>query len=379
MGLSPAVLARNTNPAANRRQREARLAGSRGRGGNGGRLRFDQQYKPTEGQKPDIIRLIPGDFKVRIAVPDEGIIEELPMEYWPYVTHWDARHKRFLNCSGGPWYFDFKRADKCYACEESWNSRERDEKTGKYKPGYIGRSNQSAFTLIHFHPYHEVPQTDANGQLVKGRDGQPYKTWVRCEGRGCKYCAGSIEVFSTVQARQMYWCVSDTHKTVLFEEGGAVSDHCRACGAPNAIRWESWACPNCGHIFFDETSQFSDERIAAQVEQLIHCPGCKEKVYAAESVFCENCALGTESNPAARSDIYDANLAVRAYKSGEAKGLQLSVKAQGVSAIPEEFAELAKPLPLDKMFAPTPLSMQAKILELGVPEDPEEHSESYEG
>ena len=323
----------------------------------GGGKGYGLNYKPTTGSVADTIRLVPGEYRTRQLGPNGE--EDTVTEYFPYRYHYDARHKRFINCSGGLYYKSKTKSEPCHACREFWDGMVPDpENPGRKKVGYINMvEGASAITVVHFGKYHKVPSVK-NGKVSYKDDGTPWYEWARCQGKMCRLC--NDPQTESKDAQRMYWSYMPSIQALLFDLDREINQFCPGCGGLQTIESLAWVCTACGQVAIDPTTTVLDEATIQQLtEDLFKCPACQQSVLLAEQVKCKDC--GTDR----RANIFDVNLKIKIVKTKptDKKGT-IRISYDPPAAVPKEFEGLMRPLKLNEILAPTPLEEQAKILQL---------------
>jgi hypothetical protein len=334
---------------------------NRPRGGGGGGLTFIDQFKPST-DIPDLIRIVPGDYEVQQATP-EGEIETTRQPYVAFGEHFHGTLKRSCVCSAGPLYGWKDKRSPCYACDIFWQGMTVGQ-DGKKKKGPMSRRDMSSFTVIHYHPYHEVEQVDSTtGQYrVNARTGQPYTNWVKCEGRGCKMCQAGKK---TNPAHRLHWDMGTGHMGTLWEYDKEIGRSCATCSGRDTIEWDAMVCRQCGEakVVRDETN-LKPKEIEEIYGSLNTCSACGFKGFLREIISCRNCTpLGREPE---RATIFAVDMKVKRAEpeSGGNQTTLMIPQWNDPSPVAQQFAEFNKPMPLEKIFAPTSLENQAKVFDL---------------
>jgi len=171
------------------RQFQDKQEAQRQRGGGGGGGRFSNIFKPSN-EGFDRIRLIPGAYEVEVGNPN-GTIDKMVLEYFPFVEHYHSGLEKGGVCSGGPLYFLKLSEDPskpgrapCKGCDRFFSDMVVNPETGKKKKGPMSRSNKTAFTVLHYHPYHKTESTDRDGKVRKNEEtGDPCRGPSRSTAR----------------------------------------------------------------------------------------------------------------------------------------------------------------------------------------------------
>lgn len=330
---------------------------NRGNKGGGGGRRFHNLYRPTlEGT--DTIHLIPGSYDYLLGKLD-GTTESIPLEYLPFIEHFNATNKRSSICSGGPHHDNRKLRSPCVGCEKFFGgfSQELDA-NGRRKRGPVSKREMVAFGVLHFAGYHKLPSLNQDGSVRTNDRGEAYHHWGLCEGRGCVHCKAHIE---KIDVNRMHWPMGTSHHNMLVKEfQSIIRNSCRNCKGKSTISTAAWLCSNetCGEAIIDmATTELNDQQIKEMVEVQITCPHCHTQDYLMEVCVCEGCA-----NPQ-RASIFDVKMRVKRAKTGDGEGTVLSLLDHEVQPLTELPPELALPLDLTPLYAPDNLERQAQVFE----------------
>ena len=119
-------------------------------------------------------------------------------------------------------------------------------------------------------------------------------------------------------------------------------------------------CQHCGDavVEFDST-QLSDEDLEKVKSEPTACHSCGVVDYLEDMIRCENCDHGEQAT------LFDFDLEVKRVKTAGDTGNQTTLQIQraiGPRPIDQMYGDdLRKPLPLDKIFAPTPNDKQIEL------------------
>lgn len=337
-------------------------------GGSGRMPTFINQFQPSKTD-PDMIRIIPGDYKVEY-VDDGGALQTVNIPWFAYRNHWDSRHNRSCQCSAGPYVRDKNRRQPCRGCDEYYSNSKKDA-SGKWKTGYMGGPrDMSAFSIIHFAQYAKNEQKDANGAFrMNPKTNEPYYEWVRITPQNRAELMGK----EVKNAHMMHWPMGDGHHKVLMSAWKQIEKHCRSCGGTNSIVSDAWVCPSCSARIVDSMSSTLDPK---QLDELtsepMSCPSCHNRVRLVELVDCTNCNPGlahlfnpTVAQAPERATIFDVEMNVMRVEAADGSN-NTTLQISGWTAphpLAPELAEL-KPYELNKVYAPTSIEEQTKVFQL---------------
>jgi predicted RNA-binding Zn-ribbon protein involved in translation (DUF1610 family) len=331
-------------------------------GGGGGAPTFIDQFKP-DLDTPDIIRIIAGDYEVK-TVAGDGTIEIDRTPYFPFGEHYHATLERSCVCSAGPNYGAKDKRDPCYACDMFWQGMTTGT-DGKKKRGPMSRRDMVSFTVVHFYPYHKVEQVDRQtGQVrINDRTKEPYFSWWRCEGgKNCQFCMAQKE---KRLAQRLHWDLGTNHFSTLWEYEKEIGKGCVTCGGRSTIEWDAYVCRECGEakVVREETGLKLKE-IDEIFTKPNKCSACGFEGFLSELISCSNCTpMGHEP---VRATLFDVDLHVRRNQTDAKSNATTLMVTQWSDPRPvdKNFTDLAKPMDLSKIFAPTPLDKQAAIFNL---------------
>jgi hypothetical protein len=350
--------------------------------GGGTRPNWIDKYEPSLIDV-DIIRLMAGDYETPILVGEGNNLSvvEQPSFGFSYCQHYDARHKKFAQCSAGPYRQIKNRREPCIGCDVYWREAGKDPVTGKWKYGYMGNAREMiSFSVIHHAPYAKIEQTDRQTGQVRCNDkGEPYYEWVQVlPHERAKYAGKEMKT-----SHMLHWSMGTAHWNTLMSAWKQVEKCCRSCGGRDTIISDAWFCTNCHNDVIDaQTTTIAPKDLEQLTTNPFQCPHCHTDVVLMERVDCSNCdpskphifdinlADGEVPRPQApeRATIFDVNLKVqRIAASDGSKNNSLSVSGfSDPHPLAQELAAL-KQMPLDRLFAPTPLDKQAELFQEPMP------------
>jgi hypothetical protein len=209
------------------------------------------------------------------------------------------------------------------------------------------------------HPYHQVEQIDTRTGQVRANPntGVPYYKWVQCQGRNCEFCkAGKL----IQPAHRMHWDMGTAHFNTLWEYDKVIGNNCVTCGGQDTIDWDALVCQECGEakVIAEETN-LQPKEIDEIYKSINKCSECGHEGFLKEVISCKNCS--TTSREPMRASLFDVNLNVRRAAATDG-GSMTTLMVTGWSQpcpIPPQLVEMATPLDLAKIFAPTSLEDQA--------------------
>lgn len=321
-----------------------------------GGSRFMRSFKPSV-EDVDLIRVIPGQYAIEIGNPD-GSIDPMTLEYFPFVEHFHATLERSCQCSGGPLHFVKGKRAECIGCDKYYEGGGYDD-SGKRKRGPMSKRDMVAFTVLHYWPYHKVEALDDKGNPRKNDKGESYYDWNTCLGRGCDMCRKGID---KKPGHIMPWAMGTSHFNVLVGTySDSIGKSCNNCGGKDTISAVAWLCgnPKCGEAVIDlRETEMRDTEIRRITQSPVKCPACGTQDMLREYIECKGC------KDAHRATIFDVDLNVKRERTGEGNQTQLLVTSfSNPKPVDKEFEDMAKPLPLDKIYGPTPIDRQQKIFE----------------
>lgn len=333
----------------------------------GGGQRYSDIYKPTLSQAGfDLVRLIPGHYSFQGCDGKRNVYEYTNMEYWPYIEHYDGRNERSTICSGGVFHNFRDARDPCIGCDLFFSTMEKSKDANGYRKSRVSKTDKYVFNVLHFNPYHKIPQMNTKtGQVSTNDKGEPYFEWVPCEGRGCPICPQKVE---TTEARMLKWEMSFTHfKALTIAYASAIAQGCTNCRSKNSIQSMAWVCPfdGCGEAVIDlSDTTLKDEEIANITGGVVTCPHCKNTGFLNEVFQCSQCGS------ASRCTIFDVNMHVKRVSAGKENSKQTSLIVSDWSescGIDPRFTEIAKPFELPKIYGPSTIEFQQKQFGEGGP------------
>lgn len=342
----------------------------------GGGMFYRDRFQPTTKGKADIIRLIPGSYPTPkidenakdYAYNPDGSIVNINFPFYTYVSYFHGPKMRGCNGSEGPLGKFRGKGEPCIAADWFWYEWRTRNRNNSKRPNSMQRSDKFAFTVLVQAPFYKVPQVDKDGSTKRNpKTDEPYYEWVRgSTRRNDEYAAAGYEC---KDGHLMHWSLNFTQWMVLQEYQNEVARHCVSCGTQNSIEELALTCKHCGNpvVEFGATN-LDDEEIAALRSEEVRCPACGAGDYLDVVSRCTECEHGEPAT------LFDVDLRVKrvdtgnSNKGGGAQTVLTIVGCLGPRPILDMYGEeLRKPLPLDKIFAPTPLDKQEDLF--GIPPD----------
>lgn len=314
----------------------------------GGAPYFVNRFQPSTDD-PDQIRILKGHYEIEIANQDKELVKQT-LYYFPYIEHFHGSMKKGGICSAGPLGMFKGMGQPCLGHDIYW----ADKNAGK-KNGPMSMREMSAFTIVHFASYAKAEQTDDQGQVKKNDKGEPYWNWVRVlPHERQKYANKEMRDFNV-----MHWSLGFGHLNTLMEYDKEIGKSCRSCGTRDSIVCEAWTCGHCGEALIEPaTTILSPKEIDEFTGKEVRCAQCQQVGYLQEIISCSACP-----NPT-RAEIFDVDMQVKRVKSPDANSNQTSLIIPtwtNPRPIDQRYAADAKNLPLDKIFAPTPIEKQQEM------------------
>lgn len=327
---------------------------------------FTLTYIPSTGTTADEVRIIPGEYKIKIPMVDEDHrlvldengqpqVMELDTNYFTYRDHYSATKNRGTRCSGGPFSAFPEFREECQGC--SMHEEDR-----------VSMRQLFAYTVLIFGDFIESEQVDAHGIVKRDKRGEPYKIWKKMsQGEmHLKY----RNLVGTPRHRtydKRIWSMGLSHWNILWANHDIIGQNCKSCGSSKSIITTVWSCPTCEAPIIDMRTTLMNEEQVMRVTRNMHtCSTCGEKNFLKEELECLTC-----DHPS-RQSIFDINLFVRRVpkptkRNADAKELVID----GFSLpkkIPNELCvsidgkpPVASPFDLTSILAPDSLEAQAAV------------------
>lgn len=327
------------------------------KGGGSNTPYFVNQYKPSLDEL-DTVRLIEGSYD--IPQPNEkGDLVEINLPFFPYAEHFDGREMKGSICSAGPFAKSKGKSDPCRGCDLYWAGMEPGP-DGKRRAGRYSRREMQVFTVLDYGEYHKTPQVDRKSGQVKVNEqtGEAYYNWTKCTGRGCDGCQAGNEKKS---GERRNWPMGWGHYQTLLSCDKDIGKSCSNCGGVDSVEAVHWACRACGEGVVDMANTTMKQKDIDNItDKPFHCT-CGSVEMLEEVIECKQCtpAGGT----AKRATIFDVDISVKRIASSDG-GNQTTLNITKWSAprpIDPRFKELAQPLDLPKIFAPTSMELQTQL------------------
>jgi hypothetical protein len=322
-------------------------------GGGGGMPTWIDQFKPSKVNE-DLIRLIPSPCEITTAQDkDTAVTRTLP--FMSYTEHFYATAKKGCTCSAGPFGQFKEKREPCRGCDMFWEFRTEDGKPG----AKVSKRDMFAFTVLHYAPYARVPDLDMNGQPRTDQEGKPYMRWERI----LKHERAKYTGYEQKDAHRLHWPMGTAHYGVLWEYDAKIGKSCTTCGGRDCIESVAWICSNpaCGEGIIDiETTTYPPEEITKMTMQPHTCSVCKVNGFLKEVIFCKNCSpIGKEPR---RATLFDVDIHVQRKEANDGSNqTALLITGWGnPGPVDPRYADMAKPLALSKIYAPTPMDVQVQ-------------------
>lgn len=315
---------------------------------SGGGFVWRDRFQPSTDE-PDEIRIVKGHHEVELGQPDGTIVKQV-LYYFPYTEHFHGTMKKGGVCSAGPLGMFKGKGQPCLGCETYW----ADKNAGK-KNGPMNKRELSAFSVLHYATYGKIPQIDRQtGQPRTNDKNEPYYEWARIlPHERHKYQGVDLRDYNV-----MHWSLGFGHSKVLEDYDKEIGKSCKSCGGRDTIHMEAWLCRGCGEALIDaSTTTFSPKEIDEITNKKVRCASCQNDGLLQEMVSCTSCPHGQ------RADIFDVDIKVkRSAPTDNSNQTQLIVTGwSNPRAIDQRFVEVAKPMALEKIFAPTTYEKQQEL------------------
>jgi hypothetical protein len=345
--------------------------GRRPRGSGGGGkswLQFKDRFRPSMSPISDTFRLIPGAYtNVRVDWNSQGpdgkpLKMEVVLPFWTYTEHFDGRLEVGSVCSAGPYGQNKDLREPCRGHDIFFETMDRS--SGKAKRGNrMSMREMYAMTVLHYAPYAKVPSVDKRTGQVRANDkGEAYMEWRRV----LPHERDQFAQFEQMNAHVLHWPMGYAHYNTLFEHEKVIQDSCVGCGGRGTIRSLYLICgnPQCGEVIVEDPKNSSIPVADLDNMQLqpVKCPRCNIASMVDEAIACKLC-----SRPI-RATLYDVDLQATRIKvsQGDSESTVLSIQDySNPYPISPDFAEMAVPMPLNEIWAPTPWDKQLEQWPLG--------------
>lgn len=342
------------NVGTYRQMAMAQVSQARAKGGGGGGMpNFIDRFKPSTTEE-ELVRLVAGAFPIVSALDKEHSVTRV-LPFMTFTEHFDARTKQSITCSAGPFAQFKEKREPCRGCDLFWELKKPDGKPG----ASVSKRDMFAFSIIHYAPYAQIPQVDKRtGQPRTNDQGKPFLEWHRI----LRNEKNAFDGYEQKQAHRLHWPMGTEHYGVLWEYDIEIGKSCTTCGDRDCITSVAWNCanPDCEEEIIDvATSTLPLEEILKMTtsNQTV-CPRCRNQGFLQETIACRNCTpIGKAPR---KATLFDVDLRVRRKPANDGTD-KTTLLVLGFSAprpIDPQFADIAKPLPLEKIYAPTPWERQ---------------------
>lgn len=245
------------------------------KGGGGG---FGDRWFPpktSEGARPQGVVLFPGKYEIPVQLGKTDDMDVMNLEYYLTFEHFFAAKKRGATCAAGlrvmPDGDDFEltfgdgQCPACYHIEDG--------------AGGINRRLMHVFNAVLLGHFHLIDSNRTDGE------GKPYKDWVDCEGKRCKYCSSGSD---RIYGRRVYWPMGSRFVNTLMTHSNTVlSGYCKCGGEIEPIGFQ---CPECEEVIRDlEEDPADNEELALLRSKKSKCPNCKVVDVPNEVPECDSC------------------------------------------------------------------------------------------
>lgn len=288
------------------------------------------------------------EFTQEVYIKELGEVVQVTTPWYQYNKHWVPSIRRQFNCSAGP-----HRKEPCYGCavrQMHWDEvAEIEEETGvrpeKYAP--VGQMTNYGMSIVIMETVYAVPKTDERGKPVKSKRNKQIINYI--EEPMLEEDGDFPEQFG----RKAHWSTTLTERETLEAWDEELQTKCGSCaGTLYAV---SAVCPDCEELIeFDEDLEGED---ITQYRAKAHkCPSCGYK--GDEWVLLHECSDCDEPTVGGLTKF---DIRIKFKEVGGKKQLRLTD-----IRIPSEDEDVQKliqhPLELDKIFRPTDLDYQKRLL-----------------
>ncbi len=236
---------------------------------------------------------------------------------------------------------------------------------GGKKNGRMSRREFYDFNVWNYAKFHEVEQIDRETGKVKISETtqKPFTNWVQCGGRKCDACVSGRP---TKLGHMQHYPMGFGHFSTLEDYSEIIGKSCTTCCGRDTVSSMAWLCGGCQDAVIDmSTTTLDDKEILKITREPAVCPSCKHKGYLQEVIECSNCT--PQGKLPSRASIFDVDINVKRV-SGPDGSNQNTLMITGYSApYPIDPKLEAKPLDLDKTYAPTPMETQCEKFKIPMP------------
>jgi hypothetical protein len=221
--------------------------------------------------------------------------------------------------------------------------------------------------------YHLEPVVDDKGKEVlysKGdRKGEQVLRKVECEGRRCKFCTEKLE---KTFGKKVHTSLGTGHLQDLSGIVTEIEKDCVNCGGQGTLIESIYECSKCANPLIDLNKTDLDQKaIQSLISHTMEC-SCGHRDYPLRQLECSEC-----KDPRPLS-LFDCDVEIK--RQGEGTNSSIQVPRWVHTELSKELAEMAKPWPFKRIFAPDSFEWQAKVLKIRNPygdTKQEDHASDY--
>lgn len=327
-----------------------------------GGSRIGNSFNPSRAT-PELVRLIPGSYKIQRAVElkrDEYGVQTEVMPYFEGTMHewWydvpgeynddgsPRKEKRDIICSGGPLSNMKKYATPCVGCRIFYDSPVGPDNKRKSRVNF---KKIVVFSVLVYGTFVKVEQRDRNTGLLKVNEktGKPYTYWTK---KNQQNPVGIEEK----EGHVMHWTVNQSQFGNIIFYDALIGRSCYNCRTQDSIVRYSLTCKNCKAQLVDcRTTALDINAQDKKLEEPQTCPYCNTTDYLDEDANCEACGN------ARRATIWDVDFNLMATPGSKGNPSQLVISSW-TEPHPVDPTYKAAPLNLAAMYAPESLEVQAE-------------------
>jgi hypothetical protein len=297
------------------------------------------------------LRLIPGDHVIQATIDDNEVFETRA-QYITIIEHFHGGLERSGLCSAGVLHKNKNKREPCHGCDLFWEDVQANRGLpDSQKKRRISKTEKKVFTVWDYGLWANITRTAG--------DNKEYKDWTPLppnDARATQYESKYGHLVPLPLSMNFFWALYDYSKNTVKKD-------CRTCGSVGTVRCVVKVCAACNNVIYDpNTSALTKE----QQERLEAAP-CARCGYqspsgeCAEVVECSCCS--PHGYQAERATLFDVDLELGISGSKEQPILMVTNRSgpRPIQVQDPKVLEGIKPLPLEKMYAPTPLEKQREI------------------
>lgn len=288
----------------------------------------------------------------------EEVVMQREQYHFHYVKHYIPRSKQNFTCSAGA-----RRDKPCYGCavRNRFYDRKRadDERKGVKTKGEapISAMSQFATAVVLLEQIAKVPALDNNKKQRMTKDNKPIMRDVPLALMDLKEREKAKKSGDLSFGLRQHWSLGTSNLQELLNFDEELKNNCANCAA--SLKCVDFACPECCdtvRVANDEDNPLMEQDLTEMRQELFDC-ACGYKGPFVPVLICD---CGEPEQGCLTAFAFRIKTVTTSENKKKLEIVGLKPLSKVIAEHPAVEEMLSKPLELDKIFSPTPLTVQTK-------------------